>query len=469
VGEAAPTAPATTLAVGDVVAERYRIDALLGQGGMGVVYRAEHLHLRKPLALKVLLSEWSSIPEVVARFEREAVAASNIQSPHVAAATDFGRLPNGSFFLVMEYVSGCTLRSVLEGGALAPARALHILRGIVSGLHAAHSLGIVHRDMKPENVMLIERDGDPDFVKLLDFGIAKVAGFGGAGPGGTSNPLTQVGAVIGTPDYMAPEQGLGESTDVRTDLYSVGVMLFEMLAGQRPFQGEAVTVIMKHVSAEVPELPVAVADGAGEGVSAILRRLLQKKVGDRFPSAADLLAAIDGCQRQGLPGRSPGSSPDLTATLARRAGKSIVMGLKASEIAARQAFHDPVGAVRHPTRVQLAIAAAVVTVAAIALVALTRAGTTDTPAVAPTPSAGSAQAMAPSVAPAPAPPPQPPAASAESVASATLPPPPPPSASSRSAAATPPSAQPHRAATPPKPRRTGPGGIYIPPPSQWFK
>ena len=113
VDDPAAIAPAT-LAVGDVLAERYRIDALLGQGGMGIVYRAEHLHLRKPLALKVLLPEWSSMPEVVARFEREAIAASNIQSPHVAAATDFGRLPNGSFFLVMEYVAGQTLRDALD-------------------------------------------------------------------------------------------------------------------------------------------------------------------------------------------------------------------------------------------------------------------------------------------------------------------------------------------------------------------
>ena len=123
-----------SLSIGDVVADRYRIDAVLGDGGMGIVYRAEHLHLRKLFAVKVLLPEWSSMPEIVARFEREAVAAGNIQSPHVAAATDFGRLPNGSFFLAMEHLNGRTLGTVLEAGALDPARAFHVLRGMASAL-----------------------------------------------------------------------------------------------------------------------------------------------------------------------------------------------------------------------------------------------------------------------------------------------------------------------------------------------
>src|SRR5258708_18104428 len=127
---------------------------------MGVVYRAEHLHLRKPVAIKVLLPEFTEVPEVVARFEREAVAAGRIRSPHVAAATDFGRLSDGAFFLVMEYVDGRTLRTVLDEGALEPARALRILRGVVSAMGAAHSVGIVHRDLKPENVMLLDRDGE---------------------------------------------------------------------------------------------------------------------------------------------------------------------------------------------------------------------------------------------------------------------------------------------------------------------
>jgi serine/threonine-protein kinase len=295
-GESRAAEGSASLSVGDVVAERYRIDAVLGEGGMGIVYRAEHLHLHKAYALKVLLPEWSSMPEIVARFEREAVTAGNIQSPHVAAATDFGRLPDGSFFLVMEYVAGRTLRSVLEGGALDSARALHILEGILSGLHAAHSTGIVHRDLKPENVMLVERDGDPDFAKVLDFGIAKVdAGSGAGGQASASSPLTRVGAVIGTPDYMSPEQALGQPVDARSDLYALGVILYEMLAGRLPFEGGTVTLLRQHVMAEVPELPSAVTAGIDSRIAPVLRRLLAKAPEHRFADATELMRAIDAC------------------------------------------------------------------------------------------------------------------------------------------------------------------------------
>ncbi len=448
-GDPAVEAPAAlALAVGDVVAERYRIDALLGQGGMGAVYRAEHLHLRKTLALKVLLPEWSSMPEVVARFEREAIAASNIQSPHVVAATDFGRLPSGSFFLVMEFVAGGTLRSLLDSGALETARALRIVRGIVSGLQAAHALGIVHRDMKPENVMLIERDGDPDFVKLLDFGIAKVSGFGDAsGEGGASGVLTRVGAVIGTPDYMAPEQAMGQAIDARTDLYSVGVILFEMLAGKRPFAGEAVTVLRQHVLAEVPELPVSAPSNVAPRIAAMVRRLLAKDVANRFASATELLEAIDGCLQEVTP---PAAS------------------------AATELLRDPLAAIRQAPRGRL-IAGIVVGVAVVLLVSLLvgRSGpeaTKTEPAASVTATASAPASVAPTATLAPV---QTAARSDEAPAAAVLPPPPAPSSSSTASGSTgtapPTSRGDHRAATQPKSRKTGPGGIYIPPPSEWFK
>src|SRR5688572_19605659 len=167
---------------------------------MGVVYRAEHVHMKKAVAVKILHQHMTTMPEVVARFEREAVAAGRIEHPNVAGATDFGRLDDGSFYLVLEYIEGRSLSSLLgEGGALPTVRALAITRQIAEGLAAAHGAGIIHRDLKPENVMLVERDGISDWVKVLDFGIAKV-------PIEDAQKLTQIGTIFGTPQYMSPEQ-----------------------------------------------------------------------------------------------------------------------------------------------------------------------------------------------------------------------------------------------------------------------
>src|SRR3984957_2660991 len=176
----APPDPAQpgTLEPGTIIAERYRVESLLGEGGMGKVYAAEHIHMRKQVAIKVLHSEMSTTPEVVARFEREAVAAGKITHPNVAAATDFGRLEDRSFFLVLEYVAGVDLRSALRPGALPPERAVKIIRQITAAVGAAHAAGVVHRDLKPENIMLVDRDGEADFVKVLDFGIAKIDAIG---------------------------------------------------------------------------------------------------------------------------------------------------------------------------------------------------------------------------------------------------------------------------------------------------
>src|SRR5215472_17965936 len=196
-GSAAPKGP--TLEAGTMSAGRYRIDALLGEGGMGKVYRAEHVHMRKTVAIKVLHGDLSTTPEVVARFEREAVAAGNISHPNVATATDFGRIEDGSFFLVLEYAPGRDLRSIIKQGPAQPERAVRIVQQIVAAVGAAHAIGVIHRDLKPENIMLVEREGDPDFVKVLDFGIAKVpvGEIASTATAAGAPALTQLGMVYG--------------------------------------------------------------------------------------------------------------------------------------------------------------------------------------------------------------------------------------------------------------------------------
>ena len=292
-----PGGPASL--IGTTLSGRYKIEKLLGEGGMGAVYQAEHTHMRKRLAVKVLHPEMSRLPEVVARFEREAMAAAHIDHPNVATATDFGKLDDGSFFLVLEFVEGESLRDVIALGRLETGRALRILRQIAAALQRAHALGIVHRDLKPENVMLVNREGEHDFVKVLDFGIAKVP-VGTLSqsqtPLGPSQPvLTQLGMVYGTPEYMAPEQALGQPVDPRADIYSLGVIGYEMLAGVRPFDhASKVTLLGMHVTAAVPPIAVKAPEAiVPHEVEAILIRMLAKESTYRYADSKELSDAID--------------------------------------------------------------------------------------------------------------------------------------------------------------------------------
>jgi serine/threonine protein kinase len=282
--------------VGLVIGGRYLIERLLGEGGMGAVYQAEHTHMRKRFAVKVLHPEMSRLPEVVARFEREAMAAAHIEHPNVAAATDFGKLDDGSFFLVLEYVEGKSLRDALAEGRIELGRAIHVTRQIASALARAHALGIVHRDLKPENVMLVAREGDENVVKVLDFGIAKVPVgdlFGDHKSPGQA--LTQLGMVYGTPEYMAPEQALGQAIDARADLYALGVMLFEMLTGVRPFDHDSkVTLLGMHVTAPIPRLSDKLAETSfPPEIESIVATLLAKEARARFADAKALIDALD--------------------------------------------------------------------------------------------------------------------------------------------------------------------------------
>jgi serine/threonine-protein kinase len=273
--------------LGTVLAGRYRIEQLLGKGGMGAVYRAEHVHMRKAVAVKVLHKEMTAFPEIVARFEREAVAAGRIEHPHVVSASDFGQLDDGSFYLALEFIEGHSLAKLVDTqGKLEPERALRITRQIAEALQAAHGVGIVHRDLKPDNVMLIAKDGDPDFVKVLDFGIAKIKVEGA----GDQPALTQIGTVFGTPEYMSPEQARGDTVDARADLYTVGVILFEMLSGRSPFKDDDLVVVLtRHLTADPPPLPADIEPAIVE----LVLLLLKKSPAERVQSAAELIERID--------------------------------------------------------------------------------------------------------------------------------------------------------------------------------
>ncbi len=282
--------------VGKTISGRYHVESLLGEGGMGAVYLVEHTLMHKRMALKVLHKEMSSLPEIVARFEREAMAASHIEHPNVAAATDFGRTEDGELFLVLEYIDGTSLAHEIRSGPLPLDRALNIARQIGSALVRAHELGIVHRDLKPDNVMLVKRGDEPEAVKVLDFGIAKMTGDARPSVGPPAGaPLTRIGVVFGTPEYMAPEQALGQSVDLRCDLYALGVILYEMLTGVVPFQGDEPTQILGQIVATpVPPMRTK-AKGATppEVVEGIVMRLLEKQASDRYANAREVLAALD--------------------------------------------------------------------------------------------------------------------------------------------------------------------------------
>jgi serine/threonine protein kinase len=292
-GDTPTPAGAPRIEPGTLVAKRYRVVGFLGEGAMGAVYRVEDQQTHKPGALKVLHAEMSSQREAVARFEREAIAAGKIAHPHVAAATDFGRMPDGSFFLVLEFVAGRSLRAELDDGPFEPRRAIRIMQGAVAGVAAAHAKGIVHRDLKPENIMLVDQDGNRDFVKVLDFGIAKVTDVRSAGHGNVAQTLTKAGTVIGTPDYMSPEQALGRAVDVRSDLYSLGVVFYELLTGSAPFRGGAATLLRQQVMEEPPPLPLDVIEDGDPLLAEMLRKLLAKKPDDRFQTAAEVMAVLD--------------------------------------------------------------------------------------------------------------------------------------------------------------------------------
>jgi eukaryotic-like serine/threonine-protein kinase len=266
--------PSRYPAPGEIIDGKYRIDRLLGEGGMGAVMGAYHMMLRAPVALKFISPDMLRVPGAVERFLNEGVAARNIRSDHVVRIDDVGRLPTGLPYIVMEMLAGCDLSELLEREGvtgLPVPRAVHFVLQILRGLHVAHSAGIIHRDLKPSNAFVITNDGEGDFVKLLDFGISKVPQEREG-----AQQLTQTNTGLGTPLYMSPEQARNarEATP-RSDLYSVSAILFELLTGRTPYIAETPNdLLFKLFTAEPdslkgvrPDLPDALCDIVHSGLS----------------------------------------------------------------------------------------------------------------------------------------------------------------------------------------------------------
>ena len=274
--------------VGSVIGERYHVLKLLGAGGMGRVYLAEHVKMGRQCALKVLHPAMVRDGEAISRFNREAANASRIDHPNVAAIYDFGETADGLVYLAMQYIEGETLTRIMQAnGALPPLRASDITRQIAEGLYAAHAMGIVHRDLKPDNVM-VTTDGDGiDTAKVVDFGIAKVTGQG-------SQAVTRTGVVIGTPEYMSPEQLAGEELDGRSDQYSLALVAFNMLTGELPFPSASTqTLIVMRLTQAPRSLTEVRPDIAWPGeVQSVMSRALERDPSLRFPSTREFSRAL---------------------------------------------------------------------------------------------------------------------------------------------------------------------------------
>ena len=293
-GSALKTAGSTDL-VGGVIAERYHIQKKLGEGGMGAVYLGEHVKMGRKSAIKVMTQSMASDPDAIARFNREAANAARINHPNVCAIYDFGETKDGLIYLAMEFIEGSSLSDVLEReGALAPGRAAAIFQQACDALQAAHDLGIVHRDLKPDNIMLARGRDGADVVKVVDFGIAKAIG------GEEGQKVTKTGLVVGTPEYMSPEQLAGDKLDGRSDIYSLALVLYRMLTGTLPFQADSAQEVMIKRLTDEP-LPL---NDARPGINftprlqAAMDKALQRMPGDRYASAAeiarDVTQAVDG-------------------------------------------------------------------------------------------------------------------------------------------------------------------------------
>jgi hypothetical protein len=331
--EASPPEPPDPR-IGSVLQGRYRLNAKLASGAMGVVYRGERLQLGRAVAVKFLHPWIATQKAFISRFENEARAMSRLQHPNCVSVIDFG--VDGTPYLVMEFVTGKTVRQALEGGRMPPARALHVVRQLLAGLGHAHAQGIVHRDLKPENLILTDEAGLGDHLRILDFGLAKLR----------DGPAMTAGLAVGTPSYMSPEQtGADGPIDARTDFYAVGVLLFELLTGRKPFLSENVGELLLMQREKAPPLLREAAPDAGLSaeLEAVVGKALSKFADDRYQTARDFVAALDATPE----GRGVARAPAAPA-----AKKTLAGPVAASRAAARPVPTADATIVDSPSRIQ---------------------------------------------------------------------------------------------------------------------
>jgi len=280
--------------LGKMLLDQFRIEEAIGAGGMGTVYRARQTSLNRDVAIKILHSELTRNPDAVRRFRREAKVATQLEHPNLVRVFLFGELPktqdnpDGGLYLAMEYLDGRSMMDLMrEEGPLPVPRALHLILQTAGAIGAAHAQGIVHRDVKPENIIVLKKHGDPDFVKVLDFGIARLLW-------GEQTALTQSGVIFGTARYISPEGASGEPTDARSDVYSLGVLAYQLLTGVTPFEASTpVAMLMKHIHEEAPDLRrMGLGGQVPQEVADVVMRCLAKNPDMRWDDASQLAAAL---------------------------------------------------------------------------------------------------------------------------------------------------------------------------------
>jgi serine/threonine protein kinase len=270
--------------LGTLLADTYRLDALIGEGGMGAVFRGHHVRRGRDFAIKVLHPDYCSDPELVKRFDREAQGAARLDHPNCVRVTEAGTTRDGTKYLVMELLEGAELQDHVHGPT-EPRRAVELILQIVRGLEHAHAQGLIHRDLKPQNIFVTrDRDGH-EVLKLVDFGIAKIVH-----GDGSLEQMTRAGMVFGTPQYMSPEQAQGQQVDARADLYAVGVLLYSLVCGHLPFNSDnLLALVQMQINDEPPPLPASVPPV----LAGVVMRLLAKPREQRFPDASALRDALE--------------------------------------------------------------------------------------------------------------------------------------------------------------------------------